>query len=174
MKNIGLFIILTFVPAIGRAQVLFPVTENTTKAYKISGQDSIVDNWGEKIRINADLTITNWGKDPDGMYSIKFAKGKIKGDTIIIVIHDTNTIYDYKYDLKILRDKFSVNFWYQTTMDTAVRKIETIESKLMLKTKAYKKGAILTGYTEYKGRCVTLFDKNEIYIVRGTFKVRLE
>jgi hypothetical protein len=126
------------------------------------------------LKINADLTVVNWGDDPYHMYDIKFAEAKTRGDTIVIEIHDTNTIFDFKYDLKIIQDKFSVDFWYQTTIDTAMRKIETVDGKLILRNKRYRKGAELIGYTEYKGRCVSYFDKNEIYIIKGTFKVRLE
>lgn len=174
MRNIGLYFVFVFVPAITWGQTFFPILEDHTRKYKISRQDTIVDHWGEMLKINADLTIVNWGDDPYHMYDIKFAEARMRGDTIIIQIHDTNTIFDYKYDLKIIQDKFLVDFWYQTTIDTAVRKIETVEGNLTLRNKRYKKGSELIGYTEYKGRCVTYFDKDKIYIIKGTFKVRLE
>ena len=156
------------------AQKLFPVSFDSSREYTIAGLDSMVDHFGEMLPIQADLSVVNWGEDPYGMYAIRFSEAKVKGDTIYVHIHETNTVYDYDYDLKITDQKFSANFWYQVTIDSAVRKIETLESKLTLKTKDFKTGDFLVGYIEYKGKCVSFFDKDEIYVVRGTFKVRLE
>lgn len=174
MKSFGLYFVLTFFPATTWGQTFSPIREDQTREYKISRQDTIVDHWGEMLKINADLTVVNWGDDPYHMYDIKFAEARTRGDTIVIEIHDTNTIFDFKYDLKIIQEKFSVDFWYQTTIDTAMRKIKTVDGKLILRNKRYRKGSELIGYTEYKGRCVSYFDKNKIYIIKGTFKVRLE
>lgn len=169
-----LLIILILSPGLAWGQKFFPVSFDPSRDYTIARQDSIVDHFGEMLPICADLSVTNWGDDPYNMYAIRFAETKRKGDTIYIQIHETNTLYDYDYDLKIVDQKFSPNFWYQVTIDSAVRKIETLESMLILKTKSFKKGSILVGYLEYKGRCVSFFDKNEIYTIKGTFKVRLK
>lgn len=169
-----LLIILFLAPGLAWGQKFFPISIDPSREYNIVRQDSIVDHFGEMLPISADLSVVNWGDDPYDMYAIRFSDAKTKGDTIYVHIHETNTVYDYDYDLKIVDGKFSANFWYQVTIDSALRKIETLESKLIVKTKSFKKGSFLIGYTEYKGRCISLFDKNEIYIVRGTFKVRLE
>jgi len=169
-----LFLILIFAPELSWGQKFFNVTEDTSRKYIVSNQDSVVDHFGEMLSVNADLSVVNWGEDPYKMYAIRFADAKKKGDTIYLHIRETNTLYDYDYNLKIVKDRFSAMFWYQTTIDSAVRKIETVDTRLTLKTKSFKKGSFLIGYTEYKGRCVSYFDKNKVYIVRGTFRVRLE
>ena len=174
LMDIVLLIILILGPGLAWGQKFFPVSFDPSRDYTIAGQNSIVDQFGEMLPIQADLSVANWGEDPYDMYAIRFADAKRKGDTIYVHIHETNTVYDYDYDLKIVDQKFSANFWYQVTIDSAVRKIETLDSKLILKTKSFKKESFLVGYIEYKGRCVSLYDKNEIYIVRGTFKARLE
>jgi hypothetical protein len=169
-----LLIILMLAPGLTFGQKFFSVSFDPIRNYSVPAQDSIVDQFGDVLPIRADLSVANWGEDPYGMYAIRFADAQKKGDTIYVHFHETNTVYDYDYDLKIVDGKFSSNFWFQLTIDSAVRKIETLDSKLVLKTKNFKKGSFLIGYTEYKGQCVSSFDKNEIYIVRGTFKVRLE
>ena len=169
-----LLIILILGPGLAWGQKFFPVSFDPFRDYTIARQDSMVHHFGEMLPIRADVSVTNWGDDPYDMYAIRFTEATRKGDTIYVHIHETNTVYDYDYDLKIVDQKFSANFWYQVTIDSAVRKIETLESKLILKTKNFKKGSFLVGYIEYKGRCVSFFDKNEIYIERGTFKARLE
>jgi hypothetical protein len=163
-----------FAPGLSWGQKLYPISVDPSRQYNVSHQDSIVEDFGEKLPITADLSVVNWGEDPYNMYAIRFADARKKGDTIYIHIQETNTLYDYDYNLKIIKDKFSANFWYQTTMDSAVRKIETVDTRLVMKAKSFKKGSFLIGYTEYKGQCVSDFDKNEIYIVRGAFRVRLE
>jgi hypothetical protein len=167
-------IILIFASGLTFGQKSFPVTIDPSRNYTVLNQDSVVEHFGEMLAINADFSVVNFGDDPYNMYDFRFAKARWKGDTIYIHVHEANTLFKYDYDLKIVKDKFSASFLYETTIDTAYRKIETVDAKLILKNKIYKKGTTLIGYTEYTGRCVSTFDKNEEYKVRGTFRVQLE
>lgn len=168
------FIILIFALGLTFGQKSFPITVDPTRSYTILNQDSVVERWGEMLAINADFSIVNFGDDPYNMYDFRFAKAHAKGDTIYINVHEANTLFKYDYTLKLSKDKFLASFMYETTIDTAYRKIETVDAKLIMKSKNYKKGTTLIGYTEYTGRCVSTFDKNEEYKVSGTFRVKLE
>jgi hypothetical protein len=166
--------ILIFASGLTFGQKSFPVAVDPSRNYTVSNQDSVVEHFGEMLSINADFSVVNFGDDPYNMYDLRFAKARLNGDTIYIDVHDANTLFKYDYDLKIVKDKFLASFLYETTIDTAYRNIETVDAKLILKTKNYKKGTTLIGYTEYSGRCVSTFDKNDEYKVRGTFRVKLE
>jgi hypothetical protein len=167
-------IFLIFASGLTFGQKSFPMTVDPSRNYRVLNQDSVVEHFGEMLAINADFSVVNFGDDQYNMYDFRFAKARSKGDTIYIHVHEANTLFKYDYDLKIVKDKFLASFLYETTIDTAYRKIETVDAKLILKNKIYKKGTTLIGYTEYSGRCVSTFDKNEEYKVRGTFRVKLE
>jgi hypothetical protein len=109
------------------------------------------------------------------MDEIKFTEATLDQDTLNILIFGTNAIFDYKYKVKIIKDKFKINFWYQTTIDTTVREIKTLKQTLSLNKKDFGKGQEIRGRTEYEGQCIKgcAADDKRI-IIKGNFKVTVE
>ena len=75
--------------------------------------------------------------------------------------------------IEIIKDKFKVDYDFSYPSDTTDRKIQTLDFMLTLDTKKFKKGKVVRGYTEFKGKCVqNCYD--EMITAKGTFKVTVE
>jgi hypothetical protein len=173
LMTLRIFLIIIVFPVYAFGQTEFKLTIDPKRKYKIENADILVEYWGDTLKVTSDLNLTNWS-DMVNMRQLRFSEGKLENDTVKILVFETNTIYDYEYNLKIFKDKFTIDFWYQTTIDTARRKIETVEGKLTLKSIKTTTGAELIGYTEYRGKCVEYcYKEDEYYTISGTFKVRL-
>jgi hypothetical protein len=110
------------------------------------------------------------------MCEIKFSEAKWGNDTLYVEISETNSIVDYHYRIKIVDGHFNINYWYQTTMDTAIREIRTIEQRLILDNSELKKGEVIRGHTEYIGQCIEGCVDAEMKPIRiaGNFKVTVK
>jgi hypothetical protein len=128
----------------------------------------------EIVKITADTRLISDSQFKQ-MDEMKFAEARLKDDTLNILIFETNTIFDYKYKIKIVDDEFKIDFWYQTTIDTTDREVKTIKQTLVLNRREFKRGQEIRGHTEYEGQCVSGCDGDEKPIViKGNFKVTVE
>jgi len=151
-----------------------------TYDFKIINEDSVynamegLSDIEDIVKINADTRLITDSQFKQ-MDEIKFTEAKLKNDTLNILIFEANTIFDYKYKIKIIDDEFKINFWYQTTIDTTEREIKTVKQTLILDKKEFKKGQEIRGHTEYEGQCIKgcATDEKPI-IIKGNFKVTVE
>jgi len=156
------------------------ITFDTSNDFRIINEDSVynalegVADYVENVKITSDTRIISDSQFKQ-MNEIKFSEAKIKDDTLDILLFETNSVFDYKYKIKIVDNKFKIDFWYQTTIDTTGREIKTLKQILILNKKEFKKGQEIRGHTEYEGQCIRgcIADENPI-IIKGNFKVKVE
>ncbi|MBN8577378.1 MAG: hypothetical protein J0L66_10575 [Cytophagales bacterium] len=156
------------------------ITFDTSNDFKIINEDSVynalegVADFQEIVKITSDTRLIS-DSDFKQMDEIKFSEARIESDTLDILLYETNSIFDYKYKIKIVDGKFKIDFWYQTTIDTIDREIRTLKQTLILNKREFKKGDEIRGHTEYEGQCIKgcSTDENPI-IIKGNFKVKVE
>jgi hypothetical protein len=148
--------------------------------FRIAYEDSVynvlegLSEIEENVKITADTRLITDSQFPQ-MDEIKFTEARLNQDTLNVLIYETNTIFDYKYKIKIIKDKFRIDFGYKTTIDTTERQIKTVKQTLILNKKEFKKGQEIRGHTEYEGQCVIgcAADEKPI-VIKGNFKVMVE
>jgi hypothetical protein len=129
MKMIPTFVLILTIANFSKGQELKKIEIDPTRQYKIIHEDSLLNYHDEYIKISSDLIEDDFN-DSTEIGEIKLSEAKQINDTLKILIFETNEIFDYKYTINIFKGEFSIDFWYQTTMDTTDRKIETINSTL--------------------------------------------
>jgi len=164
LRLISLLIISNL--AIG--QVYKPLTIDTKKRFNFKNEGKVVNWWDEKETINSDMLVNN-----DTLTDIQFTRAKLSGDMLNIEIYQNDESHDHHYLIEIIKDKFKVDYDFSYPSDTTDRKIQTLDFMLTLDTKKFKKGKVVRGYTEFKGKCVqNCYD--EMITAKGTFKVTVE
>jgi hypothetical protein len=143
-----------------------------TRRYDILHEDSLTNYYDEPKRITADLFIDDCSTERQ-MCDIEFAEAKLEHDTLSIEVSQTNSIDDYHYKIKIINGHFMINYWYQTTMDTSIRVIQTLKQTLILNNSKFKKGETIKGHTEYIGQCIKgcVTDEMKPIHIKGNFKI---
>jgi|GEM_PF-2128990 len=129
------------------------------------------DTYIETDTIRASLIVNN-----DSLRQIRFTKGKLEKDTLNILIHSTSPSYDHTYKIKVIGNKYIVDYQYQ--MDDGppmVRKVTPTQYTVKLNSLDFKKGKEIRGYTEFQGKCSGegCYGETDIEI-KGNFKVLIK
>jgi hypothetical protein len=148
---------------------------NPSQAYDILYEDSLYDYYERPTRITADLFVDDCSSLRQ-MCEIKFSEAKLEKDTLHIEIFETNSLLDYHYKIKVVDGYFRINYWYQTTLDSSIREIKTIEQRLVLDKGRFKKGEVIKGHTEYIGQCIKGCNDAEMKPIHitGNFKATVK
>ena len=175
MKIIYILALFTFSLSCSNRTDVDTVVIDPSRQYNILNEDSLYDYYDGPTKITADLFVDSCVSVRQ-MCEIKFSEAKFENDTINIEIHETNSIVDYHYKIKVIDGNFKINYWYQTTMDTAIREIQTIKQILILDKARFERGEVVKGHTEYIGQCVKGCVEAELapIHIKGNFKVTVE
>jgi hypothetical protein len=106
----------------------------------------------------------------DPRFTILFTEAEIRGDTLRILIHQTDPAYHQEYIVLVFKGKYNVEYTLSAPIDPERSKMIATETKLKLNTLDFKKGTQIRGYTEYTGKCAKgCFEGNRPVKVKGNF-----
>ncbi len=185
MKNIPLIIVILIstIYSIGqdRPEAYFdePLIVKSNKELKPLVLDSsikcLIKNEDKKLKFGDEIFVVKSGLlvNDDPMTDILFTQAKLNGDTLDILIYQTDESHDHNYKIKVIRDKYIIHYDFSYPADTTDRKIQTMDFKLILNRKNFYVGQELKGYTEFIGQCLTNCYESRI-VAKGFFKVTVE
>jgi len=135
--------------------------------YKILKEDSVVDYFGDKLPISSDLKLTDFGKYPN-FSELRFCNSRKSGDTLVLTITGGNEAIDHHYEIKVFHSRFVIKYSFQTSGGEPTE-IRQDSCSLVLDSSDFRKGKIIRGHTEFRGKCLKGCYKTDIHIV-GNFK----
>jgi len=113
--------------------------------------------------------------DNDTLFTILFTKAELRGDTLKILIHQTDAAYHQEYVITVIKNRYNITYDLRTPIDPERSIMGTLETKLKLNSLEFKKGKELRGYTEYKGKCIKgCFQGESLVTVKGNFMAVIE
>jgi hypothetical protein len=107
--------------------------------------------------------------DNNPLNAIKFSKAELKGDTLKILLYETNEAYHHEYLLSIIKNRYSLKYIFLVSGFDDDGEMIVLESKLKLNTFDFTKGQQIRGYTEFKGKCAKPCNQDFITL-KGNFK----
>jgi len=175
MKIVCILGFMTFLLSCSKTSDFDEVVIDPSRKYNILHEDSVYDYYDGPTEITADLFVDDCSSVRQ-MCEIKFSEAKIENDTLDVEIFETNSITDYHFRIKLEDGRFGISYWYQMTLDTAVREIKTIKQILVLDKGEFKSGEVIRGYTEYIGQCTKgcVDVEMEPIHIKGNFKVTVK
>lgn len=138
----------------------FIKNEGKTYQYKETGMPEV-------LQITSDLVVNK-----DTLREIRSTEARLKGNSLVILIYETNPDYHHEYMIKIVEDQFVIDYTYMTSGQRRSIKVKPLDYQLVLNSNNFEKGKEIRGHTEFKGKCIEgCWDKIDI---RGDFKVMIE
>jgi len=143
--------------------------------FEIKREDEIIKMFFREDVPEIDTVRANLMANNDSLRQILFTRGRLRKDTLDVLIHFTSSAYHLIYKIKIAKGKFRVGFSYLTSGADLERKIIPIDYTLKLNSLDFKRGKEIRGYTEFKGKCKGEGCYGEENIeVKGNFKVLIK
>ncbi|MEI9919864.1 MAG: hypothetical protein WDO14_13855 [Bacteroidota bacterium] len=146
------------------------VVVDPKRNYTVKSEGEIYNGFDREYPEYADTTTADLNFNNSDWINIHFAKANFAGDTLQILVYETNPAFHHQYRISIIDNKFFIYYEFRTSGENVKRIARTLESKLILNTLDFKKGKEIRGYTEYKGECIDDCWSEPISI-RGNFKV---
>lgn len=109
----------------------------------------------------------------DTLRNIMFTEAKLTGDTLKILIHQTDEAYHHAYRITVVHDRFYIQYSFLTSGVQTRRTIKPLMTKLVLSSLEFRKGSMIRGYTAYKGKCIQGCWEDLIFI-EGNFSAIIE
>jgi hypothetical protein len=173
MKRILPLIFLT-VSACSYAQKskLSEVIVDLKRSYEIPNEGKVYNTLFDlpegNDTVNASLIVNG-----DTLRDIRSAKANLKGDTLRILVYQTDPAYHHQFVISVIKDKYYITYKFLTSGEQVKREIKPLETKLILNSLDFSKGKEIRGYTEYKGKCLKGCWE-DLILVKGNFKVVIE
>jgi hypothetical protein len=174
MKLLAWIILSCFaVPAL--AQEYKQLIVDPTRSFKIDHEDSIYIDGPDTLKIMADLSMPTNETPSLKAYQIRFTEARISGDTLRILIDESNAAYYHRYQIQIINSKYIISYSFLSSGEDVDRKVKADDFILILNTADLKKGREIRGHTEYKGRCVKgCWPSHSVFDIKGDFKVAIK
>lgn len=130
--------------------------------------------------LNKQVDFSSSGESPDTIRAslvvndnvfdvIRFAKATCRKGIVTIAIHETNESNDYDYVITISKGKYSIKFNFISSGGSDDESfVVPHETNLILNTSDFRPGAIVKGYTEFRGKCT---DCKDDIVVKGNFEI---
>jgi hypothetical protein len=162
------FILLLIISNPAMGQVYKPLVSDSKKDFRFKNEGKVIEWLDGPEKIDSDMVVNG-----DALTDIQFATAKLNGDTLNVEIYQTDESHDHHYRIEIIKNTYKIDYNFSYPVDTVTRKIEPLDFRLIVNTKVFKKGTVLRGYTEFKGKCtVNCYD--DIIEAKGFFMVTIE
>lgn len=138
--------------------------------FNVPNIGSVVHTLGEmQDTINAKVLVNG-----DTISQIRFTKGFIQGDTVIITAYGLNEATYDELVITMFNSEYTIEYKFEESGVQLDRRMNVKKTKLRLNSNQFERGSIVKGYIEYEAICAQgCINPNYLIVIKGNFHAKL-